>query len=411
MRPKLSLRVVVVHSLLVLMVLVLAAACTSVDTQKSAIGEPVRVSEYIVAEDADMYLLTRARDSTAPVMLWLHGGPGGAQRPLFRYFNSDLENHFVVSYWDQRGAGRSFDPQADPANLTVDRHVADLDMVVDHLLEAFGQEQVILVGHSWGAALGLLYTRQAPEKVAALIAVNPLVSIPGADQRRYRFLQAQAQARDDRSTLDDLERLGPPPYDTAADRLATERLAAQYGAVFHQQPSFAWVTVRAVLSGLVTPWEIPTLIRANNLTLEAMHEELNELDLTQSLPAIDVPVAFFLGRHDHHVDAQLSADYLSTLEAPVKQRVWFEESAHNIPFEQPALFRDAVLDFTGSLAQCSHSALWQTASRQLPCNSSARTTCVAVSAGTCCHQHGSTGCRRPPRPLDNRPRRYCRTAF
>lgn len=372
MGAKSSLRVVVVHSLLVLKVLVLAAACTSVDAQKPAIGKPVRISEYIVAENAEMYLLTRARDSTAPVLLWLHGGPGGAQRPLLRYFNSDLENDFVVSYWDQRGAGRSFDSQADPANLTVDRHVADLDVVVDHLREAFGQDQVILVGHSWGAAIGLLYARQAPEKVAAVIAVNPLVSIPGADQRRYRFLQTQAQARDDRSTLDALKRVGPPPYDTAADRLATERLAAQYGAVFHQQPSFAWVTVRAVFSGLVTPWGIPRLIRANNLTLEAMHEELNELDLTQSLPAIDVPVAFFLGRHDHHVAAQLSADYFSALEAPFKQRVWFEESAHNIPFEQPALFRDAVLDFTGSLAHWSHSAVWQTASRQLPSGSSTK---------------------------------------
>lgn len=355
-----SLRVAVVHKwrclfVAMAMAMVLAAACASVEAQKATVGEPVRVSEYIDAEDAELYLLTRGRDNTAPVLLWLHGGPGGAQRPLFRYFNSDLEAEFVVSYWDQRGAGRSFDSQADTAALTVSRHLADLDRVVDHLCEEFAREQVMLVGHSWGGALGLLYARQAPEKVAALIAVNPLVSTSGADQRRYRFLLDQAQARDDRSTLDDLEQIGPPPYDTATDRLATERLAAQYGAVFHQQPSFAWVTARAVFSGLVAPWDIPRFIRANNLTLEAMHDELEGLDLTESLPAVDVPVAFFLGRHDYHVDARLSADYFSSLQAPVKQQIWFEDAAHNIPFEQPALFRDAMLTFTGTVVPESES--------------------------------------------------------
>jgi pimeloyl-ACP methyl ester carboxylesterase len=66
-----------------------------------------------------MYLLTRGADRSAPVLFWLHGGPGGAERPVFRYFNSELENHFVVVYWDQRGAGRSFDLKADPHRLTI----------------------------------------------------------------------------------------------------------------------------------------------------------------------------------------------------------------------------------------------------------------------------------------------------
>jgi pimeloyl-ACP methyl ester carboxylesterase len=59
------------------------------------------------------------------VLLWLHGGPGGAERPLSRYYNHELEEHFVVAYWDQRGAGRSFDADADPQDLTVACHLAD----------------------------------------------------------------------------------------------------------------------------------------------------------------------------------------------------------------------------------------------------------------------------------------------
>ena len=89
---------------------------------ESAAPTKVSRSEYVRVQDAKLYLLVRGADVAAPVLLWLHGGPGGAERPLFRYFNSGLEKHFVVGYWDQRGAGRSFDRGADPARLTVAQH-------------------------------------------------------------------------------------------------------------------------------------------------------------------------------------------------------------------------------------------------------------------------------------------------
>jgi pimeloyl-ACP methyl ester carboxylesterase len=54
-------------------------------------------------------------------------------------------------------------------------------------------------------------------------------------------------------------------------------------------------------------------------------------------------VLFFLGRHDRQVDARLAARYFETLEAPCKRLVWFESSAHNVPFEEPEAFQRAVL--------------------------------------------------------------------
>ena len=54
--------------------------------------------EYLDVAGARLYLLIRGADRGAPVLLWLHGGPGGAERPLFRYYNHELEDHFVVAY-------------------------------------------------------------------------------------------------------------------------------------------------------------------------------------------------------------------------------------------------------------------------------------------------------------------------
>ncbi|TGG94877.1 alpha/beta hydrolase [Natronospirillum operosum] len=79
-----------------------------------------------------------------------------------------------------------------------------------------------------------------------------------------------------------------------------------------------------------------------------MHDELQTLDLFESVPSLDVPTFFFTGRHDHHVDAGVAADYFQALDAPTKRIVWFEESAHNIPFEQPDLFHTLVLELLDS---------------------------------------------------------------
>src|SRR5262249_26897183 len=160
------------------------------------------------------------------------------------------ENHFVVVYWDQRGAGSSFDPKADPHRLTIARHVADLDAVVDHLRQSLGQDKIILIGHSWGAALGLLYARAHPDKVSALIGVNPVISTGEGQQAQFDFVLAEASRREDNRGLAHLRKIGPPPYKKVAQVLEMEKMAQRYGGVFHTEPCRSWIMAQAIFSGL-----------------------------------------------------------------------------------------------------------------------------------------------------------------
>jgi pimeloyl-ACP methyl ester carboxylesterase len=316
--------------------IVLAVSTLALGAPRSARCTPaieIDVAETLRVDGAELHLLVRGADRSAPILLWLHGGPGGAERPLFRYFNGGLERHFVVAYLDQRGAGRSFDPDADPRALTVARHLADLDTVVDHLRRTLGAPTLVLV----------LYAHAHPEKVRALLAVSPLVATRRQQEAQAAWVHAEALRRGDDATLARWREIGPAPHATAADVLAMERLADRYGAVYHEPPDRAWVVVRGVLGGLVTPWEIPRLIRGNQVSLEAMHDELLDLDLFTAVPRVEVPVVFLLGRHDHHVSAEISAAYLDALRAPWKRTVWFERSAHNPPFEEPERFDAAVV--------------------------------------------------------------------
>ena len=312
-------------------------------------NEAVARSDYVAIDAAQLYMTVRGDDRRAPVLLWLHGGPGGAERPLFRFFAGDLETRFVVAYWDQRGAGRSFDPNADPKDLTIARHLADLDGIVETLRSDFGVSRIVLIGHSWGGALGLLYAHEHPDKIAAMIAVAPLVDTVEQQRAQYEFVMAEATRRDDRSALARMRAIGAPPYGSSDAVLAAESIADRHGAVYHTRPNQTWVVVQGIFRGLVTPWEIPRFIRGNDVSLAAMNDELLGLHLSAAVPSIDVPVFFFLGRYDRHADATVAARYLDSLDAPVKRVVWFENSAHNVPFEEPAAFTRSVVDVLRSV--------------------------------------------------------------
>lgn len=294
-------------------------------------------SEMLHANGAELYLLTRGTRRDAPVILWLHGGPGGAEGPLFRLFNSALETDFVVAYWDQRGAGRSYSAAADPARLTVAQHLEDLDFVVDHLRAKFGADTIALIGHSWGSALGLLYTRRHPEKVAAFVGVGQFVSGIEGQRAQYSFVDTEARRVGDRTALTELAAIGPPPY-SASNGLRAQDLVDRFGGYFYSRPSFLMTILRGICGGYIAPWEIWKFIHANNVSLQAMNDEISQLDLRLSAPSVDAPVIFMLGRHDRHVDSRIAAAYFEQLQAPSKALIWFEGAAHNIPFEQPELF-------------------------------------------------------------------------
>lgn len=102
-----------------------------------------------------------------PPVLAVHGvtGHGGRWRALA---GAELPDAAVLAP-DLRGHGHS--PWAPP--WTVERHVADLVAVLD----AAGVDRAVVVGHSFGGLLALHLAAAAPERVAALVLLDPAVEI------------------------------------------------------------------------------------------------------------------------------------------------------------------------------------------------------------------------------------------
>lgn len=102
----------------------------------------------------------------APLVIVLHGGPGGDHRSLEAL--GDLSDTHRVLLFDQRGAGLS--ERVDPSTLKPADYLRDLDALVARFSP---DAPVVLVGHSWGAMLATAYMGHAPNTVARAVLIEP----------------------------------------------------------------------------------------------------------------------------------------------------------------------------------------------------------------------------------------------
>lgn len=290
----------------------------------------------------DQWVMMRGENIGNPPLILLHGGPGLSETALFRHYNASLERDFVVVYWDQRGAGKSFDRRIPPSSMTVEQFVADLDGLVDAVCERVGQRRVAIFGHSWGAALGVLHAARFPKKVGAYVGTGQIGDWAAAEAASYAYALATAeQVRDDK-VLRKLRAIGPPPYSARSvftERSCLARMDGQVGAVA------LWGIARVAVEGPERSLlDVPNLLRGFLWSLEVMWPEVSRLNLLQLAPALRMPVAFFLGRRDHWVPPETSVAYFDVLDAPSKQIVWFERSGHEPFVDEPDSFNRAMVE-------------------------------------------------------------------
>jgi pimeloyl-ACP methyl ester carboxylesterase len=290
----------------------------------------------------DQWVMIRGKSVANPPLVLLHGGPGLSETGLFRHFNAPLEESFTVVYWDQRGAGKSFDRNVDRSSLTVEQLISDLDELVDAVCTRLGKTSVAIFGHSWGSALGPLYAARFPEKVAVYVGSGQIGDWAAGESASYAFALAEAQRLGKQRAVKKLRAIGPPPHSSKSlwtQRTVLSRLEGRMA------PRTMWKLGRAVLAGDESSiFDLLTTMRAFRFSLGAMWAEVSRLNLLELVPALQVPVFFLLGRKDHWVPATSSVPYFDRLTAPSKELVWFEESGHEPFVDEPAKFNAAMAE-------------------------------------------------------------------
>jgi pimeloyl-ACP methyl ester carboxylesterase len=290
----------------------------------------------------DQWVMIRGESVSNPPLILLHGGPGFSETHFFRHFNAPLEKMFTVIYWDQRGAGKSFDRKIPEDSMTVDQFIADLDELVNAVRTRLGKNKVAIFGHSWGSALGVLYAAHFPEKVAAYVGSGQIGDSAKGESLSYAIALREAERLHNRKALAALRTIGLPPYSVSSlwtERTWLQRLDGQL------RPRSLWKLARIVLGGTESSiLDLPNAVRGFQFSLETMWAEASALNLMTLAPVLHMPVFFFLGRRDHWVPPEASVAYFNVLRAPLKRLVWFEESGHEPFVDEPDKFNRAMAD-------------------------------------------------------------------
>jgi proline iminopeptidase len=293
------------------------------------------------------WVLLRGDLHARRVLLLVQQGPGlpiiHDARALQR--NLLIESDAVVAYWDQRGTGKSWD--VDPSTIDLTHSVSDVLAMVDALCARFQVHRVEIVGFSNGATIATLAAAQDPARIARVVAVGIDVDINEGERYAYAFVCEEAARRNDRRAQRQLQAIGPPPHDTAKKFSTRARWVTEYRGVNRGLGYFGllWANVRGLLaSPHYSIREAVQALRAIERTQGRMVASLQHFDLRQIVSHIDVPMAFFQGRHDVVTPPKLVAAYVDALDAPRgKSLVWFETSAHMPYYEEPAKFREALI--------------------------------------------------------------------
>src|SRR5437879_13460423 len=107
-----------------------------------------------------------------PPVVFLHGGPGQGSYHFAALVGPSVEHSLRMVYFDQRGSGKSERP------WTGEYSMAKLVEDIEGLRRELGVPQMAVMGCSFGGALALEYAAAYPTRVARIVIVSGMWSMP-----------------------------------------------------------------------------------------------------------------------------------------------------------------------------------------------------------------------------------------
>jgi pimeloyl-ACP methyl ester carboxylesterase len=135
----------------------------TIDTAKNSLHPAPSTHHYIEAGGVKLHYLDYGTAGLPP-MLCLHGGAVNAY--WFDFVAGAFTGDYHVRAFDQRGHGDS--AWADPPDYSYDRYAADIAEVVEKL----DLRDFVLMGHSMGGLVSLVYAATYPGRVKSLVIID-----------------------------------------------------------------------------------------------------------------------------------------------------------------------------------------------------------------------------------------------
>lgn len=278
------------------------------------------------------------------------------EAPPVTLHNRGLEEYFVVVNWDQRGAGKSYRRGISAETMTLEQFIDDAIELTELLIERFDVDKIFLVGHSWGTIVGTHAAQRRPDLYHAYIGIGQAVNFIEAEKISYRFTLDRAREEGNAEAVRELVAIGEPPYPPEGFR---QKIAIQRKWLFHfggevyglsNRTAYELQIVREVLFFPdYTLFDAYRFLAGNSFSMRHLLDDLMAIDFINQVPRLHLPVYFIAGRYDYVTVSEVVEKYYEVLEAPHKELIWFEHSAHSPNFEEPGRFVETMANISASV--------------------------------------------------------------
>ena len=274
------------------------------------------------SQGLDLHLLEWSQEGVP--MILVHGF--GNEAHIWQDFAQEVAGYYRVLGLDQRGHGDSGWPLH--GEYEYPHFMADLDAVLENL----SIERAVLVGHSLGGRVCMLYAGAHPEKVAGLVIVD---SAPELDARGTTRIQMDVGQHRDPSfgNVAEYEQMLLHNYPAAPP--AVIRRMAQHS--LKQREDGRWILkMDPALRGAVGTTETPED--------RAEREKATTQSLWDALEKVTCPSLVVRGAASDIVSADVT-DRMVEILGDSSQLAVIARAGHSVMTDNPAGFNEAVLNF------------------------------------------------------------------
>lgn len=246
-----------------------------------------------------------------PVVL-IHGNPGSGQ-DWTRLFGPLAADHKAIAF-DRPGHGRSQRPKHIDATVEVQARL------LHDALKQLHVERPIVVGHSWGGALALVYAINYPKEVAGVVLVAPAV---------YESHDGVSL-----TSLPAVPVVGDAVNSVLTPLFGASVVRSELKKAFSPDP-----VPKNYLRSVLFEWTRPKKVKAYSVDEASLNDCLKKF--SPRYPEIRVPVSILAGDSDLIVSEKENAARLHQA-LPKSHLIVLPKTGHEIPFTQSQAVVDEI---------------------------------------------------------------------
>lgn len=295
--------------------------------------------QKIKINNANLEVMIRGNDRNNPIIVFVHGGPCCSEIPYVRKYQDLLEKKFTIVQYDQRGSGKSYEFGKDYSSVNASIHADDLIALTEYIEKSLHQDQVILIGHSYGTYVATLAAAKRPELYRAYVGIGQLADTVESELNTlHKCIEAAKTAgnEEDVTYLSGLEN-----SISQGERMAPRNYVRKYGFAARNIDENADYMNGFLFGSEYNLLDTIRFYKASSKYQEPLIREVIDKPISDLVTELDLPVYFVMGKYDGMTSPEAAEKYLDRLKGDSTQEIiLFENSAHYPQFEEKEKFFD-----------------------------------------------------------------------